>query len=112
LGLRLGSGIGEVFIRCSDDVEVDTPHRTSTQQAPKLNLEARRNDNMKFSTSLVFAAAASPASAHTIFLSVNNGAVGDGVRVPSYDGVRPSSSLLYSSLPTPHVLTHLSLSTT
>ncbi|KAF2818774.1 hypothetical protein CC86DRAFT_432830 [Ophiobolus disseminans] len=29
---------------------------------------------------------ATSASAHTIFVSVNNGAVGDGVRVPSYDG--------------------------
>jgi hypothetical protein len=48
-----------------------------------------QHDNMKFSTSLAIAAAASSASAHTIFLSVNNGAVGDGVRVPSYDGVRP-----------------------
>ena len=42
---------------------------------------------MKFSTSLALAAAASSASAHTIFLSLNGGAVGDGVRVPSYDGV-------------------------
>ncbi|KAH8726915.1 glycoside hydrolase [Phaeosphaeriaceae sp. PMI808] len=41
---------------------------------------------MKFSTPLVLAAAASSASAHTIFLSVNNGKVGDGVRVPTYDG--------------------------
>ncbi|KAF2877165.1 glycosyl hydrolase family 61-domain-containing protein [Massariosphaeria phaeospora] len=43
---------------------------------------------MKFCTSLLaaVAAAASTASAHTIFLSVNGGAVGDGVRVPSYDG--------------------------
>jgi len=31
-------------------------------------------------------ALASAASAHTIFVSVNNGAVGDGVRVPTYDG--------------------------
>ncbi|KAF2000286.1 lytic polysaccharide monooxygenase [Amniculicola lignicola CBS 123094] len=41
---------------------------------------------MKISTSLAFAAAASSVSAHTIFVSLNNGAVGDGVRVPSYDG--------------------------
>lgn len=42
---------------------------------------------MKLSTSLAVAAAASSATAHTIFVSLNNGAVGDGVRVPSYDGV-------------------------
>ena len=42
---------------------------------------------MKLSTSLVLAAAATSTSAHTIFVSVNGGAVGDGVRVPSYDGV-------------------------
>ncbi|KAF1964858.1 endoglucanase II [Bimuria novae-zelandiae CBS 107.79] len=41
---------------------------------------------MKFSASLAFAAAASSASAHTIFTSLNGGAVGDGVRVVSYDG--------------------------
>ena len=45
---------------------------------------------MKFSTGLTIAAAASSASAHTIFVSLNGGAVGDGVRVPSYDGVRNS----------------------
>lgn len=44
--------------------------------------------NMKFTSSLALAAAASSASAHTIFLSLNGGAVGDGVRVPEYDGVR------------------------
>jgi hypothetical protein len=38
---------------------------------------------MKLFTPLALASAA---SAHTIFLSVNGGAVGDGVRVPSYDG--------------------------
>lgn len=43
---------------------------------------------MKLSTPLVIAAAASSATAHTIFLSLNGGKVGDGVRVPSYDGVR------------------------
>jgi cellulase len=42
---------------------------------------------MKISTSLALAAAATSTSAHTIFLSVNGGAVGDGVRVPTYDGV-------------------------
>ena len=51
---------------------------------------------MKLSTPLVLAAAATSASAHTIFVSVNGGAVGDGVRVPSYDGVshfaHPNSS--------------------
>jgi hypothetical protein len=41
---------------------------------------------MKLSTPLVLAAAASSVSAHTIFVSVNGGKVGDGVRVPSYDG--------------------------
>ncbi|KAL6712374.1 hypothetical protein ACN47E_000251 [Coniothyrium glycines] len=41
---------------------------------------------MKFSSSLALAAAASSASAHTIFTSLNGGKVGDGVRVPSYDG--------------------------
>jgi cellulase len=41
---------------------------------------------MKYSTPLIIAAAASTVSAHTIFLSVNDGKVGDGVRVPSYDG--------------------------
>ncbi|KAF2476769.1 uncharacterized protein BDR25DRAFT_211040 [Lindgomyces ingoldianus] len=41
---------------------------------------------MKISTSLTLAAAISSASAHTIFVSLNGGAVGDGVRVPSYDG--------------------------
>ncbi|PZC90669.1 Glyco-hydro-61 domain containing protein, partial [Pyrenophora tritici-repentis] len=41
---------------------------------------------MKLSTPLVLAVAASSASAHTIFLSLNGGAVGDGVRVPTYDG--------------------------
>jgi cellulase len=45
---------------------------------------------MKFSTPVLLAAAASSASAHTIFVSLNDGAVGDGVRVPSYDGVCPS----------------------
>lgn len=49
---------------------------------------------MKFSTSFVLAAAASSATAHTIFVSLNNGAVGDGVRVPSYDGVRFLSATL------------------
>lgn len=43
---------------------------------------------MKFTTSLALAAAASSASAHTIFVSLNGGAVGDGVRVAQYDGVR------------------------
>ena len=99
-GSEASEWIGDVFIRCWDDIEVDTTHRTSTHQAPKLNLEARKNDKMKFSTSLALAAAASSASAHTIFLSVNNGAVGDGVRVPSYDGVRSLPHLFYSS-PTP-----------
>lgn len=42
---------------------------------------------MKLATPLIVAAAASSATAHTIFLSLNGGAVGDGVRVPSYDGV-------------------------
>ncbi|KAH7345852.1 glycoside hydrolase [Pyrenochaeta sp. MPI-SDFR-AT-0127] len=41
---------------------------------------------MKLSTPLVLAAAASSASAHTIFSSVNGGKHGDGVRVPSYNG--------------------------
>ncbi|KAK7189328.1 endoglucanase II [Paraphaeosphaeria sporulosa] len=41
---------------------------------------------MKLSASLALAAAASSASAHTIFVSLNNGAIGDGVRVVSYDG--------------------------
>lgn len=41
---------------------------------------------MKVSAPLALAAMASSASAHTIFLAVNNGAVGDGVRVPTYDG--------------------------
>ncbi|KAF2729494.1 hypothetical protein EJ04DRAFT_568567 [Polyplosphaeria fusca] len=41
---------------------------------------------MKISTPLYLAAAASSASAHVIFLSLNGGAVGDGVRVPQYDG--------------------------
>jgi hypothetical protein len=41
---------------------------------------------MKFSTPLLVATAASSVSAHTIFLSLNGGKVGDGVRVPSYDG--------------------------
>ncbi|KAF2192338.1 lytic polysaccharide monooxygenase [Zopfia rhizophila CBS 207.26] len=41
---------------------------------------------MKFSSSIAAAAALSSASAHTIFVSLNNNAVGDGVRVPSYDG--------------------------
>ena len=51
---------------------------------------------MKLSTSLAIAAAASSATAHTIFVSLNGGAVGDGVRVPSYDGV---SFPLTSGLP-------------
>jgi hypothetical protein len=55
---------------------------------------------MKISSSLVLAAAASSASAHTIFVSLNDGAVGDGVRVPSYDGVCPSLPL-YLSFPFP-----------
>jgi hypothetical protein len=42
-----------------------------------------RTHKMKLSTPLFFATAA---SAHTIFVSVNGGKVGDGVRVPSYDG--------------------------
>ncbi|KAF2643531.1 hypothetical protein P280DRAFT_447232 [Massarina eburnea CBS 473.64] len=41
---------------------------------------------MKFTTSLVLAAVASSASGHTIFVSLNDGKVGDGIRVPSYDG--------------------------
>ena len=41
---------------------------------------------MKLSTSLVLATAASSATAHTIFVSLNNNAIGDGVRVPTYDG--------------------------
>jgi len=53
---------------------------------------------MKFSTSLALAAAASTASAHTIFLSLNGGAVGDGVRVPSYDGVSLSFHAHLNSL--------------
>jgi hypothetical protein len=38
---------------------------------------------MRLSTPLLLA---TTASAHTIFVSVNGGKVGDGVRVPSYDG--------------------------
>lgn len=38
---------------------------------------------MKFSAPILLAASA---SAHTIMVSVNGGAAGDGVRVPSYDG--------------------------
>jgi hypothetical protein len=57
---------------------------------------------MKLSTSLALAAAASSASAHTIFVSLNNGAIGDGVRVVSYDGVR-SPSFLPSQLARPSV---------
>ncbi|KAF2844978.1 lytic polysaccharide monooxygenase [Plenodomus tracheiphilus IPT5] len=49
---------------------------------------------MKFSTSLVLVAAGSAVSAHTIFVSVNGGKVGDGVRVPSYDGVCPPNRSL------------------
>ncbi|KAF1941249.1 hypothetical protein EJ02DRAFT_444920 [Clathrospora elynae] len=60
---------------------------------------------MKFSTSLTFAvAAASTASAHSIFVSLNNGAVGDGVRVPSYDGPIQdvtSSSIVCNGDPNP-----------
>ena len=56
---------------------------------------------MRLSTPLVLAAAASSASAHTIFLSLNGGAVGDGVRVPSYDGV--------NALPPPYPLIQLSI---
>jgi hypothetical protein len=58
-------------------------------------------EDMKFSTSLAIAAAASSASAHTIFTSLNGGAVGDGVRVPSYDGVStlPSTSSTSSAPP-------------
>ncbi|KAF2009342.1 lytic polysaccharide monooxygenase [Aaosphaeria arxii CBS 175.79] len=41
---------------------------------------------MKLTTNLTLAVAASTASAHTIFVSLNGGKVGDGVRVPSYDG--------------------------
>lgn len=54
---------------------------------------------MKLSTPLALAAAASSATAHTIMVSVNSGAVGDGVRVPSYDGVRTPLKLL-----TPHLI--------
>jgi hypothetical protein len=39
--------------------------------------------SMKFTTPLLLA---TTASAHTIFTSLNGGAVGDGVRVPTYDG--------------------------
>lgn len=42
---------------------------------------------MKFFTYVFAVTAASSAAAHTIFVSVNGGKVGDGVRVPSYDGV-------------------------
>jgi cellulase len=49
---------------------------------------------MKLSTSIAIAAAASSATAHTIFVSLNGGAVGDGVRVPSYDGVSSPSHIL------------------
>jgi hypothetical protein len=58
-------------------------------------------EDMKFSTSLAIAAVASSASAHTIFTSLNGGAVGDGVRVPSYDGVStlPSTSCAPSLSP-------------
>ncbi|KAH7119833.1 glycoside hydrolase [Dendryphion nanum] len=41
---------------------------------------------MKFTAGITLAAAASSVSAHTIFVSLNGGKVGDGVRVPSYDG--------------------------
>lgn len=51
---------------------------------------------MKFSSTLALAAAASSASGHTIFLSLNGGKVGDGVRVPTYDGVCLSRSITYS----------------
>ncbi|KAF2438806.1 lytic polysaccharide monooxygenase [Karstenula rhodostoma CBS 690.94] len=54
---------------------------------------------MKLSIPLALATAASTASAHTIFVSLNNGAVGDGVRVVSYDGVRLPTPSHY--LPTP-----------
>ncbi|RMZ69346.1 glycosyl hydrolase family 61 [Pyrenophora seminiperda CCB06] len=45
-----------------------------------------KEKNMRLSTPLALAAIASSTSAHTIFLSLNGGAVGDGVRVPTYDG--------------------------
>jgi hypothetical protein len=38
---------------------------------------------MKFTAPLLLATSA---SAHTIFLSLNGGGIGDGVRVPTYDG--------------------------
>ena len=61
---------------------------------------------MKLSTPLIVAAAASSATAHTIFLSLNGGAVGDGVRVPSYDGVRPSCSPTRSKPRTNMLIAH------
>ena len=54
---------------------------------------------MKFTSSLALtAAAASAVSAHTIMVSVNDGKVGDGVRVPTYDGVRFPPSI-HPSIP-------------
>jgi hypothetical protein len=55
---------------------------------------------MRITGSLALAALASSASAHTIFVSLNGGAVGDGVRVPTYDGVsRPLNVKLSTKQP-------------
>ncbi|EMD89537.1 glycoside hydrolase family 61 protein [Bipolaris maydis ATCC 48331] len=51
---------------------------------------------MRISTPLVLTAVASSTTAHTIFLSLNGGAVGDGVRVPTYDG--PISDVTTNSI--------------
>lgn len=63
----------------------------------------QHNSNMKLSACVALAAASS-ASAHSIFVSLNSGAVGDGVRVVSYDGVSPfpTPASTYTHPNTPH----------
>ncbi|KAF2271431.1 endoglucanase II [Westerdykella ornata] len=52
---------------------------------------------MKLSASLALAAVASSATAHTIFTNVNNNGIGEGVRVPSYNG--PITNVQYPKSP-------------
>lgn len=84
LGLspRLGWWRGEVSYKQHERHE-----HHSIELNPSTPTRTTSAFTMKLSTSLVLAAATTSTSAHTIFLSVNGGAVGDGVRVPTYDGV-------------------------
>jgi hypothetical protein len=70
-------------VRCLVLEACSTLYKRPLFPSNNLTTHSTSTAKMKLFTPLVLATAA---SAHTIMLSVNGGAVGDGVRVPSYDG--------------------------